>query len=137
MPSLTQREFAYVRITGQGTHESVTASLGLQPSEAWNSGDLNPKTGRQRAFMSWKLLSGLDDTRSLADHISSLLLVVGRKARELRELWVDHDLTLQCVGYYPSGSGMHFDRETVRQVAQLGFAIDCDHYFVDNHDHGN
>jgi len=134
---MTRREFAYLSITGPGLHEAVTERLGLKPSDAWNAGDINPRSGRPRTFMAWKLRSGLDDTRSLDDHISSLLLVVGRKAMDLRELWVDYDLTLQCVGYYPpsGGSGMHFNREVVRQAAQLGFAIDCDHYFVHAHDH--
>lgn len=133
---MTRREFAYLRITGLGSHEAVTERLGLKPSDAWNAGDINPRSGQPRKFMLWKLYSGLDDSRSLDDHISSLFLVVRRKAMELRELWVDHDLTLQCVGYYPptGGSGMHFDREVVRQAAQLGLAIDCDHYFVDDHD---
>ena len=137
MPSLTRREFAYVSITGPGTHETVTERLGLRPTEAWNVGDINPRTGQPRKFMCWQLRSGLDDTRSLDEHIKSVLLFIGLKAAEMRQLWVDYDLVLQCVGYYPSssGSGMHFDREVVRRAAQLVLEIDCDHYFVDDHDH--
>jgi hypothetical protein len=85
--------------------------------------------------MAWKLKSGLDDSRPMSEHIASLLLALSPRATEIRALWVDYNLTLQCVGYYPQGSGMHFDREVVRQAAQLGLAIDCDHYFVDDHDH--
>ncbi|HEX5050914.1 MAG TPA: DUF4279 domain-containing protein [Planctomycetota bacterium] len=116
----------------------MTARLGLVPTDAWNVGDIDPRTGQPRKFMSWQLKSGLDDTRPLDEHIKSLLLIVGVQTSEMRQLWVDHDLWLQCVGYYPpsSGAGMHFDREVVRQAAQLGLAIDCDHYFVDDHDHG-
>ncbi len=138
MPPLTSRELAYVIITGSGTHEAITQRLGLNPSEAWNAGDINPRTGQPRKRTCWRLESGHDDTRPLDEHIRSLLSMVGTKAAEMRHLWVDHDLYLQCVGYYPrsSGSGMHFDREVVRQAAQLGLAIDCDHYFVDDHDDG-
>ena len=134
---MTPREFAYLSITGPGTHEAITERLRVQPSEAWNAGDANPRTGQPRKFMCWRLRSGCDDTRSLEEHIRSLLTGLQLRAAELRGLWVDYDLTLQCVGYYPpsAGSGMHFDREVVRQAAQPGFAIDCDHYFVDDHDH--
>jgi hypothetical protein len=132
-PPHTSREYAYVSITGPGTHEAVTQRLGIEPSEARNVGDINSRTGRPFKGMRWKLQSGHDDTHPLTEHISSLLLIIGLKARELREMWVDYDVTLQCVGYYPTsqGPGAHFDREVVRQAAQLGLAIDCDFYFID------
>lgn len=135
--SLTPREFVYLRITGPGGHAAITERLGFPPSEAWDVGDVHPKSGKPRRFMCWQLRSGLDDTHSVDEHLRSLLAGLRLKAAELRELWVDYDLTLQCVGYYPpsAGSGMHFDREVVRQAAQLGLAIDCDHYFIDDHDH--
>lgn len=136
-PTLTPREFAYLSITGPGTHEAITERLRTQPSEAWNAGDANPRTGQPRKSMCWRLRSGSDDTRSLAEHVQSLLVGMSMRVAELRELWADYDLTLQCVGYYPpsSGSGIHFDREVIRQAGQLGLAIDCDHYFVDDHGH--
>jgi hypothetical protein len=136
-PALTPREFCYVSITGPGPFEQVSACLGFQPSEAWNAGDHNPRTGQPRKFMAWKLKSGLDDSHPISEHMASLLRMLGVRAAEIRALWVEYDLVLQCVGYYPpsTGSGMHFDREIVRQAAQLGLAIDCDHYFVDDHEH--
>ena len=135
-PPLTTREYAYFRITGPGRHEEVTALLTGQPSEAWNADDINPRNGKPRRTMSWRLSSGLDDTRPLSEHISNLFLWLFPRADALRKLWVDYDLTLQCVGYYPpSGHGMHFDREQVRQAAQLGLAFDLDFYYVDDHEH--
>ena len=119
-PPLTTREYAYFHITGPGTHQQVTERLGLEPSEAWNIGDEGPR-GQARRFMSWRLSSGLDDKEPLERHIQSLLLLLGRKAEALRTLWIEYDLTLQCVGYFPaSGHGVHFDREQLRQAAQLG-----------------
>ena len=86
--------------------------------------------------MSWRMSSGLDDTSLLAEHIAALLHRLLPKASDIRKLWVDYDLTLQCVGYFPpSGHGMHFDREQVRQAAQLGLALDLDFYYVDDHEH--
>lgn len=135
-PPLTTREYAYFHITGPGTHQDVTTLLGVEPSEAWNLGDANPRNGKPRKFMSWRKTSGLDDTRPLAEHISALFLWLQSRSEALRQLWVEHDLTLQCVGYFPpSGHGMHFDREQVRQAAQLGVALDLDFYYVDDHEH--
>jgi hypothetical protein len=81
--------------------------------------------------MFWQLKSGLDDTVALEQHVESLLLTLGTRAQALRDLWVDYDLTIQCVGYYPgSGHGAHLDREVVRRAAQLGLAFDLDFYYV-------
>lgn len=134
---LTGREYAYVSITGPGTHEAVTERIGLKPSEAWNVGDVNPKNGRPRNFMRWELRSGLDDTHRLKEHIAILLTYLGAKSAEVRALWLEFDITLQCVGHFPPsrGPGLHFDRETIRQAANLGVAIDCDLYFVEDHGH--
>jgi hypothetical protein len=135
-PPLTSREYAYLRITGPGLHETITSILGLSPSEAWNVGDENPRNGKPRSFMSWRLSSGFDDTIPLTQHIEGLFLVLHRKAEAIRELWIDYDLQLQCVGYFPAaGHGAHFDREQIRQAAQLGLSIDLDFYYVDDFEH--
>lgn len=135
-PPLTNREYAYFHISGPGTHEEITERIGLRPSEAWNAGDINPRNGRPRNDMSWRLSSGLDDTKPLSEHIQIIFLYLHSKADALRSLWVDYDLTLQCVGYFPaSGHGVHLDREQIRQAAQLGLAFDLDFYYVDDYQH--
>jgi hypothetical protein len=138
MPSspLTDRQYAYFHISGPGTHEEVTELLGFRPSEAWNIGDVNPRNGQPRRSMSWRMSSGLDDKQPLDEHVKSLFLCLSTRAVALRSLWVEHDLTLQCVGYFkPSGHGFHFTREQVRQAAQLGVALDFDFYFLDDYGH--
>lgn len=134
---LTTREYAYVRIHGPGKHETITEILGMDPSEAWNAGDANLQTGRPRKAMSWLLYSGIDDTHAIDQHIKGLLRFLLPKAEALRQLWVDYDLTLVCVGYYPpnSGHGLHVDREQIRQAAQLGLAFDLDFYYLDDYGH--
>ena len=130
-PPLTNREYAYFSVVGPGSHDSVTDKIGFSPSEAWSAGDINPRNGKPRQSMFWQLKSGLDDTAALEQHIESLLLTLGTKAQALRDLWVDYDLTIQCVGYYPgSGHGSHLNREVVRRAAQLGIAFDLDFYYV-------
>ena len=136
-PPLTSREYAYFSITGPGNHEFLTEKVGIAPSDAWNVGDTNPSSGKPRKFMCWKLRSGLDDTSPLDHHIDQLLLFLGTKALALRELWVEYDLTIACVGHYPpSGHGVHLNREVVRQAAQLGIAFDFDFYYFDEQGDG-
>jgi hypothetical protein len=129
-PPLTMREYAYLAISGPGEHEAVTAALQLQPAEAWNVGDINPRNGKPRRSMRWMLKSDLDDTRSLREHIDALLDVLATRENEVRTLWLAYDLTLQCVGHYPSTHGAHFDREVIRRAANLGLAIDLDSYVL-------
>ncbi|WP_020395717.1 DUF4279 domain-containing protein [Thiolinea disciformis] len=135
-PPLTKREYAYFHISGPGTHEQVTEIMRTKPSEAWNVGDINPQNGKPYKFMSWRLSSGLNDKQPLEMHVQNLFLYLSLKAEALRLLWVEYDLTLQCVGYFPaSGHGVHFNREQVRQAAQLGLAFALDFYYVDDYDH--
>lgn len=87
--------------------------------------------------MFWAFRSGLDDTHPIEEHIQSLFLTFHSRSEHLRLLWLEYDITLQCVGHFPPSHspGIHFNREVVRQAAQLGMAIDCDLYFVDDEDH--
>ncbi|MFT4840256.1 MAG: hypothetical protein ACJAUC_001215 [Planctomycetota bacterium] len=80
-PPQTPREYAYVSITGPGLHQAITGCLGFEPSEAGNVGDPNPKTGRPYRHLTWRMLSGLDDTHAMSEHISSLLLTFGQRSR--------------------------------------------------------
>lgn len=71
-----------------------------------------------RERMRWELHSGLDDAHPLREHIESLLVVLGTRERSLRARWVDYDLILQCVGYYPPMShGAHFDHRRLIGIA--------------------
>ncbi|MFZ2726744.1 MAG: DUF4279 domain-containing protein [Methylococcaceae bacterium] len=135
-PPLTNRQYAYFHVSGHGTHEDITKILEIKPSESWNIGDINPRNNKPFKFMSWRLSSGLDDTQPIEMHIQYLFSRLHTKADALRKLWLDYDLVLQCVGYFPpSGHGIHFDREQIRQAAQLGLSFDLDFYYVDDYEH--
>jgi len=134
-PPLTTREYAYFSISGPGRHDAITDKLGREPSEAWSEGDPRPRGGTYQ-LMRWRLDSGLPDTEPLEKHIESLLLILPAHTLTLRELALDYDLFIQCVGYYaPSGHGAHLNRDVVRRAAQLGLAFDLDFYYVDDYGH--
>ncbi len=132
-PPLTNREYAYFRVTGPGRHEVVSEKLSFPPSEAWSEGDARPRGGAYQ-FMRWTLDSGYDDKEPLERHVESLLAILATRTQALRDLAADYDLTIQCIGYYPpSGHGAHISRDAVRTAAQLCVAFDFDFYYVDSH----
>lgn len=135
-PPLTTREYAYLHITGPGTHEEVTSIVGINPTEAWNVADINPRNGKPRTFMSWRLSSGVDDTVALDLHLEVLFQRIRTKSDAFRKLWADFDLTLQCVGYFPAtGHGANFNREQIRQAGHFGLSLDLDFYYVHDYEH--
>ena len=134
-PPLTNREYAYFKVVGLGKHEVVTEKLGWEPTKAWSVGDKKPRGGVQQ-WMLWELESGHDDTQPLDRHVESLLLTLEMKAETIRQLSMDYELTIQCVGYYPaSGHGINLSREVIRRASQLSLAFDFDFYYVSDNNH--
>ena len=135
-PPLTNREYAYFRVTGKGDHDKVSKILGLEPTNEWSEGDINPRNSKPREFMCWNYESGLDDTHPLEEHINKIFLELSPLEEALLELSKEYNLYIQCVGYYPpSGHGAHLDQETVKKAARLGLAFDLDFYYVSDYGH--
>ena len=136
-PPLTTREFAYLAVIGDGTHQEVTEILGIEPSLAWNAGEPSERTGRIQKRMLWQKDSGLDDKEELSKHIEAIFFILGQKHQELKELFFrGFDPYIQCVGYYTESSfGTHLSRDIVRQAGQLNLSIDLDLYQVSAHGH--
>lgn len=136
-PPLTTREFAYLAVLGDGTHQEVTEILGIEPSLAWNAGEPSERTGRIQKGMLWQKDSGLDDKEELSNHIDAIFFMLGLRHKEVKELFFrGYDPYIQCVGYYPcSGHGKHLSRDIIRQAGQLNLAIDLDFYQISDHGH--
>ena len=135
-PPLTNREYAYFKVTGQGSHEEFSNAIGLESTNQWSEGDLNPRNKLPRKFMNWNLESGLDDTHDIDEHISALILVLAPLKSILLVLGEKYDLCIQCVGYYPvSGHGIHLDKAIVKKAADLGLSFDYDFYYIDDNGH--
>lgn len=135
-PPLTNREYAYLRISGKGDHLFVSKRLGLEPTNCWSEGDVNPRNNIPRKLMSWKYESGLDDTYSIEEHIKELFKVLEPLEETLVALRDKYELCIQCVGYFPaSGHGINLNYETISKAASLGLSFDYDFYYVDDHGH--
>lgn len=136
-PPLTSREYAYMRIVGDsGDHSTITTELGIDPTNAWNKGDPNPKNGRVRNFTSWQLESGLNDMHAIEEHLVELFRIFEPLSEKLLTLSQRFDIYIQCVGYFPaSGHGIHIEKSHVKMAAAMGAAFDLDFYYVDDHEH--
>ena len=135
-PPLTSREYAYLKITGEGSFLVISEALGLEPTNAWNKGDINRKNGRLRNLTSWQLESGLDDRCSIDEHLNALVLLLEPVEKKLYQLSSQYDICVQCVGYFPPAShGINIDNKMVRFASRIGGSIDFDFYFVDDFGH--
>ena len=136
-PPLTNREYAYLCVVGNGTHEEVTKILGIQPSQAWNPGEKSDQTGRIQKFMRWRKDSYLEDTEPIEKHLDSIFQLLHGKHKEVQELFFKgYDAYIQCVGYYPpSGHGTHLTRDIIREAGKMNLAIDLDYYYIDSNGH--
>ena len=135
-PPLTNREYAYFRVTGKGSHEEFSKAIGIESTNEWSEGDINPRTNQPRKFMNWNLESGLDDTHEIEKHIEALFVVLEPLKNILTELHENYDLCIQCVGYFPaSGHGIHLDKAIIKKASILGLSFDYDFYYIDDNGH--
>lgn len=135
-PPLTNREYAYFRVTGKGSHEKFSKIIGIEPTNQWSEGDINPRNSKPRKFMNWNLESGLDDTHGIEEHIEVLLSVLEPLKDTLSKLAEEYEFCIQCVGYFPaSGHGIHLDKSTIKKAANLGLSVDYDFYYIDDNGH--
>lgn len=135
-PPLTDREYAYFKITGEGDCSVISKTLGISSTNEWSEGDISPRNGRPYKFMSWKLESGLDDTNPLNEHIEKLFSKLQPLEKELNVLSANYELCIQCVGYFhPSSHGIHLDKLVIQKASKLGVSVDMDFYYISDNGH--
>ncbi len=110
---------------------TVTALLGITPSEVYRKGDPHPHLkDRYRSGGGWKLLSPLpQDSYFLNEHLEALVDLLLPVAEKIRTMPVDFERGINCVGYYTrENPGFHLSRELQRKLVQLDLEIDFDEY---------
>jgi hypothetical protein len=131
----TDREYAYISISGYGDYKTVSEILNLDPSDAWNIGDKKKRSPGTYAATRWRYDSGLNDTEELEKHVEVLLMLLETKREVLLKLYPEWTVCIQCVGYYPfSGHGFHLSHENMSIASHLGISFDFDFYFVASDD---
>jgi hypothetical protein len=124
-------QYAYITVVGDFDPETITAQLGLKPSEAWAKGERNERTHRERKFSRWSLNSRLERSASLEDHVKDVLEQALPKADQFRQVGDQYEVGVQLVGYfYNDYPGFGLIPAAISGLAHLKVGIDCDFYYL-------
>jgi Domain of unknown function (DUF4279) len=124
-------QYAYLTVVGDFRPESVTAKLGLEPSETWKKGEQNERTHLERKFSRWSIDSRLERSASLEDHVRDVLEQVLPNADQIRQVATEYKVWVQLVGFFHNNyPGFGMDRELISGLAQLNVGVDCDFYYL-------
>ena len=126
------RSYAYFTITGSFDPESITKRIGINPTDSWRVGDLNPRNSLERKFSRCSLRSRLATSESLEAHIADVLDQLDANATTSKELSINEGGGMQLVAYFHSQfPGLHyFEREIIQRLGEYGLSVDCDFYWL-------
>ncbi len=113
---LSNQEYAYLTITGEGSAQEILEKYNLRTHDAWNAGDVSEDRYLFNQ-MCLRFKSGRDDTKSIEDHLFSLLAFPQRYIKLPDELV----RTIHCVthSYHSQGGGCFLDSDIIRRMAQI------------------
>ncbi len=124
-------QYAYITVVGDFDPETITARIGLKPSETWAKGDRNERTHLERKSSRWSLNSRLERSASLEDHVRDVLEQALPKADQFRLVGGEYEVGIQLVGFfYNDYPGFGVDQVSISGLASLNVGIDCDFYYL-------
>jgi hypothetical protein len=122
--------YAYFLLIGVDFQpDEITAQVGITPTKTWTKGDLRlPGAVVRHQENGWMVLSKLDRSADLEEHIKSVLEQLQPSWDILQKLCLLHSAEFACVVYSYGGDrpAIHFDREVIKQVNELNSTIDVD-----------
>ena len=123
--------YAYFTVVGDFDPAQITASIGVEPSEAWQKGDRNERTHMERKFSRWSLYSRLSRSESLEKQIEDVVIQLQPLAINVRSVLEQHDGGIQVVGYFHDAyPGMHLESQLLLDVGSLKLSLDFDFYYI-------
>lgn len=130
--SLPNETYAYFTIAGDELDPAeITTLLGLEPTDSWNKGDINPRTGLERKFGRWSLFSRLARTEGFAAHISDVLMQMEQNVAGFIRVINAFEGQMQLVGYFHSTyPGLALTSQTIQGLAKYNLAVDLDFYYL-------
>jgi Domain of unknown function (DUF4279) len=114
----------------------ITRDIGLQPTEAWEIGDLvYPRVSLRHKKNGWSLASGLSKYASFEEHMNALLDKVEPVLPAFAKVARLYYTELACAIYVYHENGeskpaVHLDTRSVRIVEALGAEVDFDLYYL-------
>jgi hypothetical protein len=114
--------------------DELTKRVGLQPTEAWQVGDIVPPVRFPRKFSAWRIKSRISHLEEVERHVVDVLDQIRGREAVFRDIAREHCVRMQCVGYYNEyNPGFRLEPDIVRRLADLGVTIDLDaYYFFDD-----
>jgi hypothetical protein len=111
--------------------DEITKRVGLQPTEAWQVGDVVPPVRFPRKYSAWHLKSRLPHLEEVERHVIDVLDQIRGREAVFRDIAREFCVRMQCVGYYNEyNPGFQLEPEVVRRVADCGAMLDLDAYHL-------
>ncbi|MGX7671240.1 DUF4279 domain-containing protein [Plantactinospora sp. DSM 117369] len=124
--------------------DEVTRLIGLQPTEAWYSGDPVPGTSRSRRFSSWTyglpevrnyiteevVVSLLEAIEPYAGGIDTACRTLGMRAGIMVVITMHGDRNTNDGGLHVSTAAITYTLQTLRRLAKLGVSVEHDQYVL-------
>lgn len=122
---------AYFTISGDFRFEEISTRAGCHPSDAWNAGDINPKTRRERRASRWSLRSRLGIEQDTEAHLRDVLDQLDSNPQAFLLLSQEFNGCIQLVEYiHTVAKGHHFDAQMLRRISNYELAVDIDSYYL-------
>jgi hypothetical protein len=107
----------------------LTKRIGIQPTEAWDVGDVVPPVHFPRKYSAWRIQSRLPHSEDVERHIIDVLDQIRGYDAVFREIAREGRLRMQGVGYYNEyNPGFGLEPDVVRRLAECGMTVDMDAY---------
>jgi hypothetical protein len=110
----------------------ITKRVGVEPTEFWKKGDVNPKTNLERRFNRWSLYSRLSRESELEDHILDVLDQLDNNKEAFKAIINEQGWAmLQLVGYFHTYyPGFSLESKIINRISEYNLAMDCDFYYL-------
>ncbi len=111
-------------------HDEITAKVGLEPTKVWIAGEPRAQgvtiTNEENG---WAIILSDEDATDAEPIVLRLLSVLDSGKEAIRELSAAYHIEIGCVvravDFVPA---LHFEHDTLNQIAELGAALDIDLY---------
>ena len=127
------QQYAYFTLAGAFDPAEITERVGISPTASWRTGDVCPRTHRERTNNRWKLYSRLGRDQELEAHIRDVLAQLDINREAFVTISRQYGGLMQLVAYYHRDyPGLGFDLEIVEGLARFALAVDFDFYWCDS-----
>ncbi|MBI5559211.1 MAG: DUF4279 domain-containing protein [Deltaproteobacteria bacterium] len=110
--------------------EDINSLVGVHCDRSWKIGDLRAKTTIKEKDNGWILNSGLKVKDSLSEHMKALLEKIAPISSKIQTLSSDNYVEISCAIYAKEPPSLHFEKDTIHRINQLGASLDIDLYII-------